>query len=75
MHFDLKSTKVGQKLGKFSMVITSIGKEKANLSAFNTLVRFALVLFSVFASSWCLGRAAACNCSTPWIFLLTFYDD
>ena len=22
--------------------------------------------------SWCLGRAAACDCGTPWTFLLPF---
>ena len=29
--------------------------------------------FSVSSSSWCLGRAAACDCGTPWTFLLPFY--
>ena len=27
---------------------------------------------SVFSSSWCLGRAAVCDCGTPWTFLLPF---
>ena len=27
---------------------------------------------SVSSSSWCLGRAAVCNCGTPWTFLLPF---
>ena len=31
-----------------------------------------LVLF-VFSSSWCLGRAAACDCGTPWTSLLHFF--
>ena len=31
-----------------------------------------LVLFAFFSSSWCLGRAAACDCGTPWTFLLPF---
>ena len=38
-----------------------------------------LVLFvrlfdlSVSSSSWCLGRAAVCDCGTPWTFFLTFF--
>ena len=27
---------------------------------------------SVFSSSWCLERAAVCDCGTPWTFLLPF---
>ena len=27
---------------------------------------------SVSSSSWCLGRAAVCDCGTPWNFLLPF---
>ena len=58
-------------------------REKANLSAFRTFVRFALVWFCLFlfllfgfvysSSSWCLGRAAAGNCGTPWTFPLPFF--
>ena len=55
----------------FSIAITSLGEERANLSAFRTFVRFALV-WSVSSSSWCLGRAAVCDCGTPWTFLLPF---
>ena len=25
------------------------------------------------SSSWCLGRAAVCDCGTPWTFLLPFF--
>ena len=38
-----------------------------------------LVLFvrlfdlSVSSSSWCLGRAAVCDCGTPWAFFLPFF--
>ena len=32
----------------FSIAITSLGEERANLSAFRTFVRFALVLFYLF---------------------------
>ena len=49
--------------------ITSLGEERANLSAFRTFVRFALVC----SSSSCLGWAAACNCGTPLTFLLPFF--
>ena len=36
---------------------------------------FDLCLFglSVSSSSWCLGRAAVCDCGTPWTFLLPFW--
>ena len=57
----------------FSIAITSLGEERANLSSFRMFVRFVLVWFlSVSSSSWCLGRAAACNCGSPWTFLLHF---
>ena len=43
----------------FSITITSLGEERANLSAFRTFVRFVLFLdLSVSSSSWGLGRAA-----------------
>ena len=29
---------------------------------------------SVFSSSWCLGRAAVCDCGTPWTFFLPFFS-
>ena len=54
----------------FSIAITSLGEERANLSAFRTFVRF--VVLSVSSSSWCLGRAAVCDCNTPLDFSLTF---
>ena len=55
----------------FSIAISSLWEERAILSAFRTFVWFALFLvLSVSSSSWCLGRAAACDCCTPWSFLL-----
>ena len=57
----------------FSIAITSLGEERANLSAFRTFVRFALVWLSVSTSSWCLGRAAAYDCGSPLTFLLPFF--
>ena len=55
--------------------ITSLGEERANLSAFRTFVRFVLVWICQFPlpSSWCLGRAAVCDCGTPLTFLLPFF--
>ena len=42
----------------FSIAITFLGEERANLSVFRTFVRFALVwFFSISSFSWCLGRA------------------
>ena len=29
---------------------------------------------SVSSSSWGLGRAAVCDCGTPWTFLLPFFQ-
>ena len=67
----------------FSIAITSLGEERANLSAFRTFVRFAwfclfplvcsiCLVLPVSSSSWCLGRAAVCECGTRWTFLLRF---
>ena len=55
----------------FSIAITSLGEEKANLSAFSTVC--ACFDLSVSSSSWGLGRAAVCDCGTPWTFLLLFF--
>ena len=49
----------------FSIAITSLGEERANLSACLDL--------SVPSSSWGLGRAAVCDCGTPWTFPLPFF--
>ena len=32
-------------------------------------------LVSVSSSSWCLGRAAGCDCGTLWTFLLPFFSN
>ena len=56
----------------FSIAITSLGEERANLSDFRMFDRFVLVLdLSVSSFSWCLGRAAVCDFGTPWTF--TFF--
>ena len=54
-----------------SIGVTPQGEENANLSAFRAFVRSALLWFCLFLpSTWCLGRAAACDCGTPRTFLL-----
>ena len=53
----------------FIIAITSLGEERANLSAFRTYVLFVLVWFCLFTLTR-LGRAAACDCGTLWTFLL-----
>ena len=59
----------------FSIVIISLGEERANLSTFRTFVRFGGCLdLSVSSSSWSLGRAAVCECSTPRTILLPFFS-
>ena len=61
-------------LSPFSIAITSLVEERANLSAFHTFVRFTFVWFCLFfSSSSCLGLAAACNCGTPNTFLSPFF--
>ena len=58
----------------FSIEITSLGEERANLSAFSYVCSICACLdLSVSSSSWCLGRAAVCDCGTPWTFLLPFF--
>ena len=88
----------------FSIAITSLGEQRANLGAFCTSVRFALVwlcllplplgvrkglrfvilalpglfsyifcVLSVSSCSWCLERAAVCDCGTPGLFSYLFF--
>ena len=57
----------------FSIAITSLGEGRANLSAFSYVCSVCTCLdLSVSSSSWGLGRAAVCDCGTPWTFLLPF---
>ena len=59
----------------FSISITLLGEERANLSVLFYVCSFSLVWFlSVFSSSSCLRCTAACDCGTPWIFSFTFFD-
>ena len=50
----------------FSIAITSLGEERACLVC-------ACLDLSISSSSWGLGRAAVCDCDTPWTFLLPFF--
>ena len=53
----------------FSIAITSLGEERANLSVFVRLFDLRLFGLSVSAFSLCLGRASAFDFGTPWTFL------
>ena len=56
----------------FSIAITSLGDETANLSVFS-YVCLICACFVLSVSPGCLGRAAICDCGTPWTFtFLTF---
>ena len=53
----------------FSIAITSLGEERADLSAFRTC------LFGFVGFLFLLGSGKGCVlCGTPWIFLLPFFD-
>ena len=49
-----------------------LGKRKLILVLFYVCSIYACLVLSISSSSWCLGRAAACDCGTPWEFLLPF---
>ena len=59
--------------GPFGVAVASLGEVRAYLSAFRTFVRFVCLDLSISSSSWGLGRAAVCDCGTPWTFLLPFF--
>ena len=50
-----------------------LGKRELILELFVRLFDLFLFGFVVSSSSWCLGRAAVCDCGTPWTFLLPFF--
>ena len=51
--------------------IPRMGKRELILVLFIRL--FDLCLFGFSSSSWCLGRAAVCDCGFSWTFLLPFF--
>ena len=66
----------------FSIAITSLGEERANLGAFSYVSVCACLDLSVSSSSWGRGGgggegggevgAAVCGCGTPWTFFLSY---
>ena len=40
-----------------------------------TILRHCFECCLFFVWPWCLGRAAVCDCGTPWTFLLPFFVD
>ena len=50
----------------FSIAITSLGEERFSYVCSSCTC----LVLSVSLFSWYLGRAAACDCGTPWTFLL-----
>ena len=58
---------------RFSIAVNSLGDERASRCfSYGGSICACLVL-SVSFSSWCLGRAAVCDCGTPWTFLLPVF--
>ena len=58
----------------FSIVITSLGEERANLSAFRTFVRFVLVWFCLFTLSLCVWEGLRLvTVALPRLFSYRFY--
>ena len=58
----------------FSISITSLGEEGANLSTFCTFVRFVLVWICRLPLPLGVWEGCAiCDCVTPWTFLLSFF--
>ena len=49
------------------------GKRELILVLFVRLFGLCLFRLSVSSSSWDLGRAAVCDCGTPWTFFLPFF--
>ena len=52
-----------------------LGKGELILVLFYVCSVCACLDLSVSSSSWGLGRAAVCDCGTPWTFLLPFLDN
>ena len=49
-----------------------LGKKELILVLFDVCSICACLVLSVSSSSWCLGRAAVCDCGIPWTSLLSF---
>ena len=57
----------------FVFRLPRLGKRELILVLFVRLFGFTCLDLSVSSSSWGLGRAAVCDCGTPWTFLLPFF--
>ena len=55
-----------------ALQLPRLGKRELILVLFVHLFNSCCLDLSVSSSSWCLGRAAVCDCGTPWTFLLPF---
>ena len=58
--------------GPFGIAVASLGEGRLVLVLFVRCSVCACLGLSVSSSSWGLGRAAVCDCGTPWTFLLPF---
>ena len=52
-----------------------VGKRELILVLFVRLFGLCLFRFVGFLFLWGLGRAAVCDCGTPWTFLLPFFSE
>ena len=57
----------------FSIAITSLGEERANLSALRAFF-FALIIFVCFLFLFVSGKGCGFACGTPWTVLLPFWS-
>ena len=58
----------------FSIVITSLGEERANLGVFRAFVRFVFVWFCRFPLPLGVWEGASvCDCSTPGLLSYLFF--
>ena len=53
--------------------LTRLGKRELILVFSYVCSICACLVLSVSSSSWCLGRAAVCDCGTPWTFLFFLF--
>ena len=60
----------------FSIVITSLGEERAGIYASRAFVclfcMYHVLYFYLPLVTWCRGLAADCGCGTPWTFHFSF---
>ena len=57
----------------FSIVITSLGEERANLGAFRSFVRFVLVWICRFPLPLGVWEGLRFVIGAPWTFLIPFF--